>query len=117
MVESCLRNRTVSARLVQTSIDFLQGIERDVNTLNADERKTMRQDKPIADVMHKWLLLQRSKIPDGSATAKAINYSLKRWVALTHYLEDGLVTSHSAAQETKKSIVFRNASRQVDLRC
>lgn len=29
--------------------------------------------------------------PHGSATARAIDYSLKRWVALTHYLSDGQV--------------------------
>ncbi len=28
-------------------------------------------------------------MPDGSATARAIDYSLKRWVALTRYLDDG----------------------------
>ena len=32
---------------------------------------------------------RRRKIPDGSATAKAIDYSLKRWDALTRFLEDG----------------------------
>ena len=31
------------------------------------------------------------KIPNGSATARAIDYSRKRWVALTHYLSDGQV--------------------------
>ncbi|MDI3275937.1 transposase, partial [Pseudomonas sp. AL03] len=30
-------------------------------------------------------------VPNGSATAKALDYSLKRWVALTRYLEDGAV--------------------------
>jgi transposase len=28
-------------------------------------------------------------VPDGSATAKAIDYSLKRWQALTRYIDDG----------------------------
>ena len=28
-------------------------------------------------------------MPDGSATAKAINYSLGRWEALTPYIDDG----------------------------
>ena len=28
-------------------------------------------------------------MPDGSATAKALDYSLKRWPALTRYLDDG----------------------------
>lgn len=32
---------------------------------------------------------QRQKIPDGSATAKGIDFSLRRWDALTHFLENG----------------------------
>lgn len=32
---------------------------------------------------------QRERVPEGSATAKALDYSLKRWVALTRYLDDG----------------------------
>ncbi len=28
-------------------------------------------------------------MPDGSGTARAIDYSLKRWEALTRYLDDG----------------------------
>ena len=28
-------------------------------------------------------------MPDGSATAKAIDYTLNRWIALTRYLDDG----------------------------
>jgi hypothetical protein len=35
------------------------------------------------------MLAQRDLMPNGSATAKALDYSLKRWVALTRYLEDG----------------------------
>jgi transposase len=37
------------------------------------------------------MIVQRLKVPDGSATAKALNYSLKRWTALTHYIDDGSV--------------------------
>lgn len=37
------------------------------------------------------MLAQRDLVPNGSATAKALDYSLKRWVALTRYLEDGAV--------------------------
>ena len=73
--------------------DLLYDVERDVKALNAEDRKRIRQEKakPVADALQKWLLLQRSKVPDGSATAKALDYSLKRWVALTHYLYDGQV--------------------------
>lgn len=31
---------------------------------------------------------QRGKVPPGTATAKALDYSLNRWAALTHYLDD-----------------------------
>ena len=30
-------------------------------------------------------------MPNGSSTAKAIDYSLKRWTALVHYADDGQV--------------------------
>ena len=33
--------------------------------------------------------LQRRQITDGSATAKALDYNLKRWAALTRFLDDG----------------------------
>ena len=59
--------------------------------LDADERRRIRQQKarPVADALHQWLTQQRQKVPDGSATAKAIDYSLKRWAALTRYIDDG----------------------------
>jgi len=37
------------------------------------------------------MLDHRQKVPDGSGTAKALDYSLKRWEALTPYLDDGTV--------------------------
>ena len=33
--------------------------------------------------------LQRRQITDGSTTARALDYSLKRWGALTRFLDDG----------------------------
>ena len=35
------------------------------------------------------MVLQRRQITDGSATAKAIDYSIKRWGALTHFVDYG----------------------------
>jgi len=35
------------------------------------------------------MLTQRELVPEGSAIDKALDYSLKRWVALTRYPEDG----------------------------
>ena len=37
------------------------------------------------------MLAHRDLVPSGSATAKALDYSLKRWLALTRYAEDGAV--------------------------
>jgi len=46
---------------------------------------------PISKTLHKWMLAQRDLVPNGTAMAKALDYSLKRWVALTRYLDDGAV--------------------------
>jgi hypothetical protein len=59
--------------------------------LDAIGRQRLRQEhaRPVADQLREWLIRQRSKVPDGSATAKAIEYSLGRWEALTRYIDDG----------------------------
>ena len=84
-------NKSQIAAQALQYITELYEVEREVKMLAADERYTIRQarGKPVADALHEWLLLQRIKITDGSATAKALDYSLKRWGALTRYLEDG----------------------------
>jgi len=46
---------------------------------------------PIIDALHTWMIAQRQLVPEGSAIAKALDYSLKRWIALTRYLDDGVV--------------------------
>ena len=69
----------------------LYDIERQVKNLNEHERWQLRQQKarPLADALHDWMLAQRQRVPDGTTIAKALDYSLKRWVALTRYLDDG----------------------------
>ncbi len=76
-----------------TAIDFigqLYGIERKVKQLTPEQRLRERRTRsaPIAQALHVWLIAQRTRITNGTATAKAIDYSLKRWVALTRYLDD-----------------------------
>ena len=74
-------------------IGQLYDIERQAKDLDDHQRHQLRQEKakPVLDLWHRWLLAQRQKVPDGSATAKAIDYSLKRWDALIRYCEDGAV--------------------------
>jgi transposase len=69
----------------------LYDVEREVQDVDPDERRRIRQLKaqPVTDALGQWLTLQRQRVPDGSATAKAIDYSLNRWAALTRYLDDG----------------------------
>jgi transposase len=71
----------------------LYEVEREAreSRLDADGRRQLRQQrsKPIAETLRQWLVRQRGQVPDGSATAKAIQYSLGRWAALIRYLDDG----------------------------
>jgi len=69
----------------------LYEVEREVRDLDAAQRRRIRQDKarPVVDAFEQWLHQQRQKVPEGSATIKAIDYSLKRWTALTRYIDDG----------------------------
>ena len=51
-------------------------------------------------------------MPEGSATAKALDYSLKRWVALTRYLQDGAVPidNNVSEREMKRIVLNRKNS-------
>jgi transposase len=71
----------------------LYAVERDVAELTPDRRREVRQARarPIADALHEWMIAQRKLVSEGSAIAKALDYSLRRWEALTRYLVDGHV--------------------------
>jgi transposase len=66
-------------------------IEREIEDLPSDERRQVRQRKSrrVLAIFHRWLLAQRQLVPPGSATIKAIDYSLKRWAELTRFVNDG----------------------------
>lgn len=74
-------------------IKQLYKVEHEARDLTADERQRLRQDrsKPIAEALHEWMRTQRLKVPEGTAIASALDYSLKRWAALTRYLNDGAI--------------------------
>jgi hypothetical protein len=60
------------------------------HNLDVSGRQRLRQLRARlnADSLRQWLILHRQKLPDGSAVAKAIEYSLDRWAALARYLDD-----------------------------
>lgn len=74
-------------------IAALYQIERQVKGFSVEDRLAARQSrsKPLCEDLHAWLTLERQRVPQGSATAKAIAYSLNRWDALTAYLDNGAV--------------------------
>jgi transposase len=69
----------------------LYEVERDIQALaDATQRLKHRRTRagPIAKALHDWMTAQRGRVPPGTATAKALDYSLNRWAALTRYLDD-----------------------------
>ena len=69
----------------------LYAVEEAARELDADQRKRLRQlsSKPITDTLHDWLALHRQRATDGTAIARAIDYSLGRWAALVRFVDDG----------------------------
>lgn len=53
----------------------LYDVEREVAGADDQARLDARRQrsKPVADAMHQWMRQQRQKIPDGSATARAVD--------------------------------------------
>ena len=86
-------NQSTLAAQALEYIKHLYEVERQTKDLPPDKRQAIRAAKarPIADALHQWMLAHRTKVPDGSGTARALDYSLKRWDALTRYLDDGRV--------------------------
>ena len=84
-------NASVVAGQAIQRLAWLYRIEADAKALTAGQRLQMRKERsqPLWDEMHVWLQLERSRVPDGSAIAKAIDYSLNHWVGLGRYLLDG----------------------------
>ncbi len=84
-------NKSQIAHSALEQIARVYDIEREIKELPPDERQRIRQDKskPLLDALHQWMILHRQKITDGSATAKALDYSLRRWGALTRFVGNG----------------------------
>lgn len=86
-------NKSQIAEQALAQIGQLYEIERQAQEATTGERLAIRQQqsRPVIDELHAWLHEHRMKVPEGSATAKAIDYSLRRWPALTRLLQDGRI--------------------------
>jgi transposase len=88
-------------------IDVLFAIEREINGLSPQQRCAVRAERsrPLIAELEIWLREQRAKLSSKNETAKAIDYSRKRWPALTRFLDDGrLCMSNNAAERTLRCV-------------
>ncbi len=72
-------------------IAALYVIEAHGRDMTVEARTQWRQERaqPLLDSMHDWLRQTRVMVANGGGLAKAIDYSLKRWAALSRYATDG----------------------------
>ncbi len=72
-------------------IAVLYAIEAEGKDLNIEERKGLRAEKslPQLTALHAWLLATRTQTASGGGSAKALDYSLKRWTSLSRYADSG----------------------------
>lgn len=79
----------------------LYEIEREAGDLTPQARQLLRQarSKPIVQALHAWLIARRQALAKADVTARAIDYSLSNWTALTRFLDDGDVPIDNNAAE------------------
>jgi transposase len=90
-------------------IGQLYAIEREIRGRPPEERKQVRQARarPVLDAMQPWLETNYSKLSRKSDTAKAIQYALGRWAALTRYGDDGTIEiDNNAAERALRAVAL-----------
>jgi len=88
-------------------MDALFAIEREIDGQVPHERRRLRNERsrPLVVALETWLREQRRKLSASNQVAKAIQYSLNRWAALTRFLDDGrLCMSNNAAERALRGI-------------
>jgi len=100
-------------------IKLLYEIEEAIRGKPPDERRRVRRAHagPLLDELKAWLQATLATLSAKSALAGAINYSLKRWQALTRYCDDGAIEIDNNAAEralrgpvlSRKNFLFAGA--------
>ena len=62
------------------------------------------------EMLHAWMIAQHDLVPKGSAISRALDYSLKRWAALSRYLDDGAVPIDNKQVEVRHEVAYRSCS-------
>ncbi len=100
-------------------IRALYAVEDQVRGKPPDKRRAFRQEHaaPLLERLHQWLGTTLATISAKSEAARAINYSLKLWAALTRYVDDGNIEIDNNAAEralrgpvlSRKNFLFAGA--------
>jgi len=86
-------NQSLVAAEALRRIGELYDVERQAQGMDAASRLQLRQQeaRPKLDALRTWLIQTRITIADGGGTAKALDYSIKRWPALMRYADSGVL--------------------------
>ena len=93
--------------------DALFATEREINGKSPADRLAVRRERlrPLVDDLQIWLIAQRAKLSPRSELAKAITYGLKRWDALTRFLDDGRICmTNNAAERALRGVALGRAN-------
>lgn len=82
-------------------IGALYAIEQQIRGRPPNQRRAVRAERshPLLQALHAWFEQALATLSQKSATAKAIQYALKRWDALTRYCDDGRIEIDNNAAE------------------
>jgi hypothetical protein len=85
------RTKSPIAEEALRRIRELYAIEAEIDGKTADERQRIRRDHalPILADLKSWLQEQRRRLSSKANLAKALQYALTRWDALSLYITDG----------------------------
>lgn len=86
-------NQSLVAAEALRRIGELYEVERQAHGMDAANRLQLRQTdaRPKLDALRTWLMQTRISVANGGATAKALDYSIKRWPALMRYADSGVL--------------------------
>lgn len=84
-------NQSPEAAEALSRIGELYALEQRACEVTPERRAELRAQHavPRLEALHQWLLATRRCAADGSALARALDYSLKRWPALSRYATRG----------------------------
>ncbi len=72
-------------------IGSLYATEAEGKNMAIEARRQLRKEKslPELEALHDWLVQTRVQTANGGGSAKALDYTLKRWASLTRYAQTG----------------------------